>query len=107
MIFSIQRDLEDYFNRCGLGDPDQYAVAVARLYDRQRGSKTLRAFLSSMGRIRTTFFRANQGSPRAVLERKILDHLDGKFKKKAYYSSQPPSPKELRHQLAALQKDPG
>jgi hypothetical protein len=107
MIFSIQRDLEDYFNRCGLGDPDQYAVALARLYDRQRGGKTLGAFLSSMGKIRTAFFRANQGSPRAVLERKILSHLDGKFKKKVYYSSRQPSPKELRHQAIALHKFPG
>jgi hypothetical protein len=99
MIFSIQRDLEDYFHRCGLGDPDQYSVALARLYDQQRGHKTSDAFLSSMGRIRTAFFRANQGIRRTALERKILDHLDGKFKKKVSCSSRRPSPKELRHQL--------
>jgi hypothetical protein len=90
MIFSIQRDLEDYFNRCGFGDPDQYAVALARLYDQQRQGRSSDAFLSSMGRIRTAFFRANERVRRTAFERKILNRLDAKFKKKVYCSSQRP-----------------
>ncbi len=35
MIYSIQAYLENYFNRCGLADPDQYAVSLAKLYDRE------------------------------------------------------------------------
>jgi chemotaxis methyl-accepting protein methylase len=101
MIFSIQRDLEDYFNRCGFTDPDQYAVAVAKLYDRERQGKTPNAFLSSMTKIRTAFFRANDRVQRAAFERKVLTRLDGKFKKKVSFSSHKPSPKELRHQAIA------
>jgi hypothetical protein len=96
MIFSIQRDLEDYFNRCGLTDPDQYAIAVATLYDRQRQKKDKNAFLSSMARLRTVFFRTNSGVQRATFERKVLVHLDVKFKKKVYSSFPKPSLRELK-----------
>lgn len=101
MIFSIQRDLEDYFNRCGFTDSDQYAVAVAKLYDRERQGKTPDAFLSSMKKIRTAFFRANAGLQRSAFEHKVLTRLDGKFKQKASFSCRKPSPKELRHQPIA------
>jgi hypothetical protein len=99
MIFSIQRDLEDYFHRCGFDDPDQYAVTLAKLYDRQRQRKTSDAFLSSMSKIRTAFFRANEANQRSALERKILGYLDGRFKKKASCSSQKPSLRGWRPQL--------
>jgi hypothetical protein len=101
MIFSIQRDLEDHFNRCGLTDPDQYAVAVAKLYDRKRRGKTPDTFLSSMRTIRTAFFRTNGIAQRPTFERKLLTRLDGKFKKKVSFSSHALSPKELRHQANA------
>lgn len=101
MIFSIQRDLEDYFHRCGFGDPDQYAVSLATLYDRRRKRETTAAFLSSMSRIRTAFFRANAGARRPLLERRILSHLDAKFKKKVSCSCQRPSRKEWRLRLTA------
>lgn len=101
MIFSIQRDLEDYFNRCGLSDPDQYAVAVARIYDKHRQGKTPNAFLSLMGKIRTAFFRANAGVQRAAFERKILGRLDGRFKKKVSFLSRGMSPEKLRRLVAA------
>jgi len=101
MIFSIQRDLEDYFNRGGFTDPDQYAIALAKLYDRGRQGKTSAAFLSSMRKIRTAFFRANNRVQRSTFERKVLSRLDGKFKKKAFFSSHRPSQRGLRHQLIA------
>jgi hypothetical protein len=101
MIFLIQTYLEDYFNRRGLGDADQYAVALARLYDRERHGKTAPAFLSAMKRIRTMFFRRNDQIQRDIFERKMLTVLDGRFKKKDCSSSQRPSQKELKPPAAA------
>lgn len=80
MIFSIQTYLEDYFNRRGLGDPDQYAVALARFYDRERHAKTAPAFLVGMKRIRTVFYRHNDPIERDSFDRKMLTLLDSKFK---------------------------
>ncbi len=96
MIYSIQSYVENYFNRCGLADPDQYAVSLAKLYDRQRHGKTTPAFLSAMKRLRTVFYRQNQHIERSTFERRILTLLDSKFKKKESSSSQRRSPKELR-----------
>lgn len=96
MIYSIQSYLENYFNRCGLADPDQYAVTLARFYDRQRHGKTTPAFLSAMKRLRTVFYRQNQHTERSAFERRILTLLDTKFKKKESSSSQTRSPKKLR-----------
>jgi chemotaxis methyl-accepting protein methylase len=102
MIFSIQRDLEDYFNHSGLSDPDQYSVALAKLYDRDRSTKNANAFLSAMRRMRTAFFRANNRLQRRAFERKVLARLDAKFKKKVCSSSHKTSPKELRCQVSTL-----
>ena|SRR5208282_3012665 len=96
MIYSIQSYLENYFNRCGLADPDQYAVTLAKLYDRERHGKTTPAFLSAMKRLRTVFYRQNQHTERSAFERRILTLLDSKFKKKESSSSQRGSPKRLR-----------
>jgi hypothetical protein len=82
MIYSIQSYLENYFNRCGLVDPDQYAVNVARLYDRQRHGKKTPAFLSSMKRIHTVFYKQNARTQRPTFEKRVLTLLDSKFKKK-------------------------
>ncbi len=101
MIYSIQSYLEDYFDRCGLLDRDQYAVGLARLYDRQRHGKKVPAFLSSMKGIRTIFYKQNAHMQRPAFERKILTLLDGKFKKKEFSSSQRPSPKGLRLLVSA------
>jgi hypothetical protein len=101
MIFSIQTYLEDYLNRRGLGDPDQYAVVLAKLYDRERHSKTAPAFLAAMKRIRTAFYRRNDHIQRETFERKLLTALDSRFKKKDYSSSQRRSRKELRPPAAA------
>jgi|SRR5580704_8897498 hypothetical protein len=102
MIFSIQRDLEDYFDHSGLSDPDQYSVALAKLYDRERAAKNTNTFLSAMHRIRTAFFRANDRLQREAFERKVLVRLDAKFKKKVCSSSHKASPKELRCQESTL-----
>jgi len=95
MIFSIQRYLEDYFNRCGLGDPDQYAVNLAKLYDRERHGNTTPDFLSAMKRVRTVFYKTNERIQRAAFERKILTLLDNKFKKKDHLPFQKPSQQKL------------
>jgi hypothetical protein len=101
MIFSIQTYLEDYFNRRGLSDPDQYAVALARLYDRERHGKTAPAFLASMKRIRTVFYKRNNHIQRDTFDRKTLTLLDNKFKKKDCSSSQRRSQNELKTRAAA------
>ena len=101
MIFSIQTYLEDYFNRRGLGDPDQYAVSLARLYDRERHAKSASAFLAAMKRVRTVFYRRNDRIDRATFEGKLLAVLDSRFKKKDCSSSQKRSPRELRPRAAA------
>ena len=101
MIFSIQTYLEDYFNRRGLGDPDQYAVALAKLYDRERHGKAGPAFLAAMKRIRTAFYRRNDHIQRGTFENKLLTALDSRFKKKDCSSSQRRSQKELKSPAAA------
>jgi hypothetical protein len=88
--------LEDYFNRCGLGDPDQYAVTLAKLYDRERCGKTVPAFLSAMKRIRTVFYKRNSHIQRDASDRRILTLLDSKFKKEDCSSSQRQSQQELK-----------
>jgi hypothetical protein len=101
MIFSIQTYLEDSFNRRGLGDPDQYAVNLARVYDRERAGKSETEFLALMRRVRTAFYRRNSNLARDIFERNILALLDSKFKKKDCCTSQKRSPKELKNQEAA------
>jgi hypothetical protein len=101
MIYSIQSYLENYFNRCGLADPDQYAVSLAKVYDRQRSGKTAPAFLFTMKRMRTGFYRQNEHIKRPAFERRILTLLDNKFKKKDFSSCQTQSPRNLRHRAIA------
>lgn len=101
MIYSIQTCLENYFNRCGYADPDQYAVSVARLYDRERHGKPASVFLAAMKRIRTIFYKENSHIRRAAFEQRIVGLLDGKFKKKAFSSSQKRSPKRLKLRAVA------
>jgi len=82
MIFSIQRFVEDYLKACGLSGGDQYAVALANLYDHSRVDKNEQQFLLAMRRIRTTVFRANANLNRANFEKSLLKRLDTRFKKK-------------------------
>jgi|SRR5271169_1143375 len=101
MIFSIQSYVEDYFNRRGLDDPDQYGVTLANLYDRQRHGKTVPEFLSAMRRIRTIFYKRNDHVQRDAFDRRMLALLDNRFKKKDCASSQRQSPQELKPPAAA------
>ncbi|MGH9547140.1 MAG: hypothetical protein ACRD23_18185 [Terriglobales bacterium] len=101
MIFSIQTYIEDYFRNRGLDDPDQYAVGLARLYDRKRLGKSDAAFLAAMKNIRTIFYKRNDRVQRAAFDRKMLDLLDNKFKKKDYFSRQEQSQKELKPRAVA------
>ena len=96
VIFAIQRYLEDYFDHCGFGDPDQYAVGLAKLYDRERRRGTKAAFHGAMRRIRTVFYKRNTRLQRDEFERKVLGLLDSKFKKKGYRGLPPASPQALR-----------
>jgi len=101
MIFSIQTYLEDYFNRRGLSDPDQYAVSLAKLYDHERHGKSSTIFLAAMKRVRTAFYKRNDHIERSAFEPKLLTALDSRFKKKDCSSSQARSQKELRPPAAA------
>jgi hypothetical protein len=87
MMYSIQTYLEDYFHKLGLDDSDRYSVSLARLYDRERHGKSTSAFLVSMKRVRTGFYKQNENIPRSVFESRILKLLDGKFKKKVFCTS--------------------
>jgi hypothetical protein len=82
MIFTIQRFLEDLFERRHLSDVDQYAVAVANKYAAARVGKSKPAFLASIRRTRTVFFKNNPKIKRREFEAEILDVLDRHFLKK-------------------------
>lgn len=83
MIFSVQRYLEDAFQKRGLHDPDQYAVSVANLYGQEKAQKSDKNFLAAMHRIRTAFFRSNSGLDRTEFEKSLVADLKRRFKKKA------------------------
>ena len=82
MIFSIQRYIEDYFERRGLEDRDQYAVHLANLYDRHRSTSSDADFLQRMRRVRTTFYRNNRAIDRGAFDQRLLKALDGRFARK-------------------------
>jgi hypothetical protein len=77
MIFSIQRYLEDSFDRRGLRDVDQYAVKLANLYARRRHEEADATFLKSLRRVRTAFYRNNPALARAPFEEELLRRLAG------------------------------
>lgn len=83
MLFTIQRFLEDTFNRRGLSDPDQYAVKLANLYDASRAGQSKSSFLSAVAKLRTAFFRANRALDRSTFEADLVKLLDRKFEKKS------------------------
>ncbi len=88
MIFSIQRYLEDYFERRGLIDNDQYAVKVANLYVAARYTRNEAAFRRRLTGIHTVFFRANPALTRADFQGELLRTLDRRFPKKKSPSRQ-------------------
>lgn len=101
MIFSIQAYLENYFDRRGLTDIDQYSVSISKLYDSSRHAVTETAFLAEMKRLRTSFYKRNNHLQRDTFERRLLTLLDKKFKKKGCSSSQGRSQQKLRLPVVA------
>ena len=79
MIFSVQRYLEDAFQKRGLHDPDQYAVSVANLYGQAKAQKSDKHFLAALHRVRTAFFRSNSGLDRTEFEKSLLSDLKRRF----------------------------
>lgn len=57
-------------------------MALSSLFDRMRPGLSETAFLKRMGSMKTTFFRKN-GLERPEYERRLLQSLDRKFKKKS------------------------
>jgi hypothetical protein len=89
-IFSVQRFLEDYFERRGLADVDQYAVRAANAFERLGSSASEDALASALGRVRTAFFRRNHDLNRRQFERQLSAMLQRRFKKKAMTLCSPP-----------------
>jgi len=81
-IFSVQRFLEDHFERRGLADVDQYAVRVANAFERLGPSATDKTLAVALGRVRTTFFRRNHDLHRKEFELRLSATLRRRFKKK-------------------------
>ena len=79
MIFSIQRFIEDYFQKRNLSDVDQFAVSLANLYDRRRAQTSRDQFLLAMRRVRTLFYKNNVSLNRPDFERGLLKVLDDRF----------------------------
>jgi hypothetical protein len=81
MIFSVQRYLEDYFERRGLTDVDQYAIHVANAFERLGPRISEEATARQLRRIRTVFFRRNN-LDRDDFEVQLAATLRRKFQKK-------------------------
>jgi hypothetical protein len=79
MIFSIQRFIEDYFQKRDLSDVDQFAVSLANLYDRRRAQTSPDQFLLAMRKLRTLFYKNNVSLNRPDFERSLLKLLDDRF----------------------------
>ena len=82
MIFSVQRFLEDNFERRGLADVDQYAIRVANVFERLEAGSSEKILARELGRIRTAFFRRNQSVKRKEFESKLALTLWRRFPKK-------------------------
>jgi hypothetical protein len=82
MLFSIQTSVEDYFHDRNYQISDNYAIAIAKLYYRNRKSLNETDFLVRMKRIRTKFFAENKIRDRREFERLLLHALDKTYKKK-------------------------
>lgn len=96
MIFSVQRYIEDYFQKRGLTDIDQYAVKVANFYIKLQPSATEDDALRLIHRIRTTFFRANTNIDRSKFESELLKLLKREFQKKSLVVEFPGVSKDVK-----------
>jgi hypothetical protein len=91
MIFSVQRYIEDYFERRHLADVDQYAVKLANAFAGSPTDMSDKQVLKAFSRVRTVFFRNNPHINRNQFESTLLQLLRSKFKKKVHFQ---PSPAE-------------
>ena len=82
MIFSVQRFLEDHFERRGLTDVDQYAIRVANVFERLGHGASEEALVRQLRRLRTVFFRRNGDLDRQVFEQRLAITLRRRFPKK-------------------------
>lgn len=82
MIFSVQRFLEDHFERRGLADVDQYAIRVANAFERLGPKASQETLARELGRLRTVFYRRNYDLDRREFELQLAATLRTRFKKK-------------------------
>ena len=82
MIFSIQRYIEDYFQRRNLSDVDQFAVRVANSFAEWMHQPTDVQLLKAVHRIRTVFFQNNSNLNRKDFESSLIRLLRSRYKKK-------------------------
>jgi hypothetical protein len=82
MIFSVQRFLEDHFERRGLSDVDQYAIKVANVFERLDPNTSKEDMARELGRLRTAFYRRNHELDRRHFEAGLAATLRKRFKKK-------------------------
>lgn len=82
MIFSVQRFLEDYFERRGLADVDQYAIRVANAFERVGAKASQKAMVREIRRLRTVFYHRNRYLIREDFETRLASTLRTRFKKK-------------------------
>jgi hypothetical protein len=99
MIFSIQRYIEDYFQRRNLSDLDQYAVRVANSFAEWMHQPTDVQLLKSVHRIRTVFFQNNSHLNRNDFESSLIRLLRSRFKKKDLFDGFPGGVKAERRLL--------
>lgn len=79
MIFSVQRFLEDHFERRGLTDVDQYAIRVANVFARLGPRANEGTLAREFGRLRTVFFRRNNDLDRKEFEARLAAALRHRF----------------------------
>ena len=87
MIFSVQRFLEDHFERRGLADLDQYAIRVANVFERLGPRASEETVARELGRVRTVFFRRNHDLDRKEFEARLAAALRCRFQKKTNEAS--------------------
>ena len=82
MIFSVQRFLEDHFERRGLADVDQYAIRVANVFARLGPRASEETLARDLRHLRTVFFRRNHDINRREFEAQLAATLWRRFQKK-------------------------
>jgi hypothetical protein len=82
MIFSVQRFLEDHFERRGLADVDQYAIRIANAFEGLPPNASQTTVVREFAGLRTVFYRRNRSIVRGQFESELAAVLRKKFKKK-------------------------